>query len=171
MNWLIFHHRRATLAPAILLLGGLVTAFVWLSPPSPPAVTLKFLGYTNTGYNHVVLFEITNRSAADLEWSLHIECRPRDGYIVAVTEFMETNGVLTHVGGIAPMRLPGHNSFRFATAQLHPGDPIWLKTLPFPYTGPDRWREWISWRLYGHGWHRTAARVRPGTWVYGPALP
>ena len=86
-----------------------MTAFVWLSPPSPPPVTLKFLGYTNTAINHVVLFEITNRSAVDLEWSLHIQRRPRDNYMVAVTEFMETNGVLTHVGGLAPMRLPRHN--------------------------------------------------------------
>src|SRR4030095_5210387 len=111
-----------TLAPAILLLGGLVTGFVWLLPPSPPAVTLRFLGYTNTGNNHVVLFHITNLAAADLEWSLHSECRPRDSYIVAVTEFMETNGVLTHVGGIGPMTLARHDSFRFGTVDVHPGD-------------------------------------------------
>ena len=77
--------------------------------PSPPTVTLKFLGYTNSAITRVVLFEITNRSAVDLEWSLHVQCRPRDGYTVSVTEFMETNGVLTHVGGLAPMRLPQHN--------------------------------------------------------------
>jgi hypothetical protein len=148
-----------------------VTAIILLSRPSPPTVTLKFLGYTNSAITRVVLFEITNRSAVDLESSLHVQYRLRDGLIIAVTEFMETNGVLTHVGGLAPITLPRHNSFRFATAQLHPGDRIWLKLLPFPYTGPDRWREWISWRLYGRGWHRTAARVMPGTWVYGPALP
>jgi hypothetical protein len=132
---------------------------------------LKFLGYTNNAVTRVVLFEITNQSAVDLEWSLHIQRRPRDNHIVAVTEFIETNGVLTHVGGIGPMTLARHDSFRFATDNLHPGDRTWVKTLPFPYTSADRWREGIAGWLYERRWQGTAARVRPGTWVYGPALP
>jgi hypothetical protein len=159
--------------PVLVILGlaGGVAMLLWPSPLSGRAVVLKFLTYTNNvGSIRVAFFEITNESAGHIEWSLHADGRSRD-HRVAVTDLMETNGELRHIGSGGPLNLFSHDSLRFATDVLYPGENVWVEIRPYPLTSAVRWRERLAGWLCQLGWHGAAFKVKPGTRVNGPVLP
>src|SRR6185436_18378640 len=131
MNAVKTRRRRVILVVVVLVLAGFVVALFWPSSHSP--VVLKFLAYTNNGYTSLVLFEITNQTAADFMWSLHANGREWS-HRVAVTELMEPDGKLRHIGSGGPLSLLGHDSYRFATDELDPGETVYVRIQPYAAT-------------------------------------
>src|SRR5678816_1927022 len=88
----------------MLVLAGLLIAFLWsVSAPTQP-VTLKFLTYTTNGFARITLFEITSQTDEAFEWSLHADGRTPD-HRVAVTELIEADGQMRHIGSGGPLNL------------------------------------------------------------------
>ncbi len=162
--------RRVILISALLVFLGLGAAILWPVPLSGRPVVLKFLAYTNNAYTRVALFEITNQSAADFRWSLHADGRELF-HRVAVTELMETNGELRHIGSGGPMNLFRHDSLEFATDELSPGERVWIEIRPYPESRAGRLRNQIAGWLQQRGWISAAFHLKPGTRVEGTLLP
>jgi hypothetical protein len=164
----VFQRRRVILVLASLLLAGCAAARLW--PSSNRPVVLRFLAYTNNGYTGVALFEITNQTAGNWMWSLHAKGREWN-HRVAVTELMEPDGKLRHIGSGGPLSLLRHDSYQFATDELYPGETVFIRIKPCLETGVVRLRERLTGWLQRHRWPRAASRVMPGTRVNGPSLP
>lgn len=159
----LFQDRRLLLLPSLLMLAlacGVCVFWDW--SPSRKQVGLRFLAYTNNGFAQVTLFEITNHSADAVIWSLHADGRPLD-YRVAVTELIETNGEMRHIGSGGPLTLFGHDSLQFGTDELKPTEnKVWVNIRRYPMTWTGRYRERLC------GWLNLTKR---GTRVDGPVLP
>ena len=166
----LFQHRRVLLLLSLLILvGGVGTFFDW--SPSRKQVELRFLTYTNNGFARIALFEITNHSAAAVSWTLYADGRPLN-YRVAVTEVIETNGEMRHIGSGGPLNLFGHDSLQFGTDELKPTEKrVWVSIQPYPMTRTGLQRERLADWLYRLGWHSGAYGVKRETRVDAPVLP
>ena len=153
---------------SLLLLVGGIGIF---QSPSGKQVGLRFLAYTNNGYDRIALFEITNHSATAVTWTLYADGRPLS-YRVAVSEVIEPNGEMRHIGAGGPLNLFGHDALQFGTDALKPTEKkVWVGILPFPITRTGLRRERLADWLYRLGWHRGAYAMKSGTRVDGPVLP
>ena len=170
MNPTISRRCRVILVLAVLALAGWAATFLWSSPLSSSQVAVTFIKYTSNAVTRVALFEITNQSEGHVEWSLYADGRERD-HRVAVTDLVETNGELRHIGSGGPLNLFTHDFIQFATDEFHPGQRVWIKIRPYPPTSGDKRRERVSGWLYRLGWRRAAFPVKPGVRVNGPVLP
>jgi hypothetical protein len=165
----LFQRRLALLLLTLLMLVGVAGAF--LGWPARKEVGLRFLSYTNNGFARIALFEITNHSTGAVTWTLYADGRPLD-YPVPVTEVIETNGEMRHIGSGGPLNLFGHDSLQFGTDALKPTEKkVWVSIQPYPITRLGRQREQLSGWLYRLGWHGGAFQVKRGTRVDGPLLP
>ena len=90
-----------------------------------------------------------------------------------MTELIETNGELRHIGSGGPLNLFGHDSLQFGTDELKPTEKkVWVSIQPYPMTRIGLQRERLSRWLDRLGWHRGASLAKPrGTRVDGPVLP
>jgi hypothetical protein len=167
----LFRPRRMLLLllSFLFLVGGFGFFLFW--SPASKQVGLRFLAYTNNGYARIALFEITNHSEHAATWTLRAKGRPLD-YRVAVTELIETNGEMRHVGSGGPLTLFGHDSLQFGTDELESTEKkVWVSLRPHPMTETALLRErWSGW-LYRLGWHSGAYRLKLGARVDGPTLP
>jgi hypothetical protein len=162
---------RILLLLTLIVLVGIVGALFCFSPHSSKAVGLKFLNCTNNGHARIVLFEITNQSADAFTWTLYADGR-EPNHRVAVTELMETDGQMRHIGSGGPLKLFGHDSLKFGTDELNPTEKrVWVSIQPYPMTRIGLQRERLAAWLYRLGWHSGAYAVKRGTRVDAPVLP
>jgi len=138
--------QRVRLAASVVALMVFVAAIWSFSAPSVTPIVLSYIAHTNNGYTGVILFEVTNQTSRDFRWSLY--AREREwNHRVAVTELMEPDGRLRHIGSGGPLSLFAHESCRFATDELRPGETAYVRTEPLRPTRLQRWFKGVTWWL------------------------